>query len=176
MTFTRNLDGTAQMQVRIYPGWTGDLAALQSEVLATFGTVSVLQQEPVSIGATAVAGIRTAYGYDSAERGPRTGMFLTFLNDGVGYVVDLDGPREAEAAALAIHDTIASTWQFLPSRLGFGPEPWATLNVGNFRVRYPAGYAYQEFNNWHRFAADPQTFVAVRIQQSDAEAGQGASH
>ena len=172
VTFTRNLDGTAQMQVRIYPGWTGDLAALQSEVLATFGTVSVLQQEPVSIGATAVAGIRTAYGYDSAERGPRTGMFLTFLNDGVGYVVDLDGPREAEAAALAIHDTIASTWQFLPSRLGFGPEPWATLNVGNFRVRYPAGYAYQEFNNWHRFAADPQTFVAVRIQPASRTASE----
>ena len=165
VTYTRNIDGTAQLQVRTYPGWTGDLAALQTQVLSTFGSISVLQQEAATIGAEpGLSGFRTAYGYDSAEQGARTGAFLTFLKDGVGYVVDLDGPREAEATTLATLSTIATAWQFLPPRLGFGPEPWATLNVGDFRVRYPASYAYQEFNNWHRFAADPQTFVAVRFQ------------
>lgn len=91
-------------------------------------------------------------------------MFLTFLKDGTGYVVDLDGPREQEAATVATMDTIAATWQFLPPRLGFGPEPRAVLNVGDYRLQYPSDFAYQAFNNWHRFAADPQTFVAVRIQ------------
>jgi hypothetical protein len=133
--------------------------------LSTFGEVSILLQEPAQIGVEpSVEALRTAYGYDSAEQGARTGTFLTFLKDGIGYVVDMDAPREQEAATLAAVDTIAATWQFLPPRLGFDPEPWATLNVSDFRMDYPAGFAYQEFNNWHRFAADPQTFVAVRIQ------------
>jgi hypothetical protein len=73
-------------------------------------------------------------------------------------------------------DTIAATWQFLPERLGFGPEPWSVLNVADYRMKYPMSHAYQEFNNWHRFAADPLTFVAVRIQpagrtSSEAMAG-----
>jgi hypothetical protein len=177
VTFTANISGTAQLQARAYPGWAGDLAALHSEALGTFGQVSVLQQGPVAIGPEPpVEGIRTAYGYDSAEQGARTGVFLTFLKDGVGFVVDLDGPRQAEAATVAAMDTIAATWQFLPPRLGFGPQTWATLNVGEFRLRYPVGYAYQEYNNWQRFAADPQTFVAVRIQpaaRTPAEAMSG---
>jgi hypothetical protein len=166
VTFTRNISGTAQLQVRAYPGWSGDLAALQAEVLSTFGQVSVLQQEPATVGPTeaAVEAVRTAYGYDSAEQGARTGVFLTFLKDGVGFVVDLDGPREDEATTVATLDTIAATWQFLPPRLGFGPEPWSTLNVGDFRLNYPTAFAYEEYNTWQRFAADAQTFVAVRVQ------------
>jgi hypothetical protein len=165
VTFTSNISSTAQLQVRYYPNWTADLPALQEEVMSTFGEVSILQQEPIQVGAEApVEGVRTAYGYDSAEQGARTGMFLTFVRDGTGYVVDMDGPREAETATLAAIDAIAANWQFLLERLGFGPESWATLNVGDFRLTYPAGWAYQEFNNWHRFAADPQTFVAARVQ------------
>lgn len=166
VTFTRNISGTAQLQVRAYLGWSGDLAALQAEVLSTFGQVSVLQQEPATVGPTeaAVEALRTAYGYDSAEQGARTGVFLTFLKDGVGFVVDLDGPREDEATTVTTLDTIAATWQFLPPRLGFGPEPWSTLNVGDFRLRYPTAFAYEEYNTWQRFAADAQTFVAVRVQ------------
>lgn len=164
ITYTRNISDTAQMQVRYYPGWTGDLTALQNEVMGTFGQVSILQNEPATIGAEALSGLRTAYGYESAEKGPRTGVFLAFLKDGVGYVVDMDGPRADETATLAYVDAIAATWQFLPERLGFGPELWSVLNVGEFRLRYPNELAYQAFNNWHRFAADSQTFAAVRIQ------------
>lgn len=177
IAYTNNISNTAQLQVRYYPNWTQSLDELQSEVLGTFGEVSVLLQEEVQVSAESpVTATRTAYGYDSAERGPRTGMILTFVKDSVGYVIDLDGPREAEATTLGTMDTMAATWQFLPERLGFGPEPVATLNVSDFRMQYPAGYAYQEFNNWHRFAADPQTFVAVRIQpagRTPAEAMSG---
>jgi hypothetical protein len=164
ITYTSNISNTAQMQVRYYPGWTGDLAALQNEVMGTFGQVSILLNEPAQVGADAIAAVRTAYGYESAEKGARTGVFLTFLKDGVGYVVDMDAPRAEETATLAAIDTIAATWQFLPERLGFGPESWGILNVEAFRVAYPGAFAYQEFNNWHRFAADAQTFAAVRIQ------------
>jgi hypothetical protein len=126
--------------------------------------MSILQNEPVNIGTEALGGLRTAYGYESPENGPRTGVFLTFLEDGVGYVVDMDGPRTEETTTLAYVNTIAATWQFLPERLGFGPELWSVLNVGEFRMHYPNELAYQEFNNWHRFAADAQTFAAVRVQ------------
>lgn len=163
-TFTSNISGTAQLQIRYYPGWNGDLAALQTEVLTTFGEVSILQQEQATMGAEAVPALRTAYGYESAGQGPRTGTFLTFLKDNVGYVVDLDGPRDQETATVATIDTIAATWQFLPERLGFGPESWSVFNVADFRLNYPNRFAYQEFNNWHRFAADARTFVAVRLQ------------
>lgn len=176
VTFTRNISGTAQLQVRTYPNWPSDLDALQGEVLSTFGQVSVLLQEAVTVGAApGVAGIRTAYGYDSAEQGPRTGAFITFLQDGTGYVIDLDGPREAETTVVATLATIGATWQTVPPRLGFGPDPWSTLNVGEFRVRYPTGFAYQEYNNWQRFAADTQTFVAVRIQPAARTAAEAMS-
>lgn len=165
ITYTSNISNTAQLQVRYYPGWTEDLASLQNEVLSTFGEVSVLLQEQIQVGSeTPVDGVRTAYGYDSPDQGPRTGMFLTFLKDGTGYVVDTDAPRAQEAMTLAAVDAIAATWQFLPERLGFGPEGTSVLDVSDYRIRYPVGFAYQEFNNWHRFASDPHTFVAARIQ------------
>jgi hypothetical protein len=163
-TFSNSVD-QIQLQVRYYPNWTADLAALQNEALSTFGEVSILQQDPVQLGLDgSVEALRTAYGYQSAERGERTGVFLTFLREGVGYVVDLDGPKTQEAATLATIDTLAATWQFLPQRLGFGPPTWSWLTVDKHQVQYPSAYAYQPYNNWHRFTADPQTFMAIRIQ------------
>jgi hypothetical protein len=172
ITYTSNISETAQMQVRYYPGWAGDLAALQNEAMGTFSGVSILLNESTRVGADAVEAMRTAYGYESAETGARTGVFLTFLKDGVGYVVDMDAPRAEEATTLAAINTIAATWQFLPERLGFGPELWGILNVGEFRVAYPSAFAYQEFNGWHRFAADAQTFAAVRIQPGERAAAE----
>jgi hypothetical protein len=116
------------------------------------------------VGTEAVEAVRTAYGYESPEKGARTGVFLAFLKDGIGYAVDIDGPRQEEAATLAAIETIGATWQFLPERLGFGPERWGVLNVADFRLAYPTEANYQEFNNWHRFTTDSQTFAAVRIQ------------
>jgi hypothetical protein len=154
-----------QLQVRYYPGWAGDLAALQTEVLSTFGEVSILQQDYVEVGLDeSVEALRTAYGYHSPERGERTGVFMTFLRAGVGYVVDMDGPKSQEPATLATIDILAANWQFLSSQPGFGPETWPELTVGNYEVQYPSAYAYQPYNNWHRFTADPQTFIAIRVQ------------
>lgn len=180
VTYTSNIDNSAQLQVRYYPNWTADVAALEAEVLGTFGEVSILLQEPIQIGTDpSVEGLRTAYGYESADRGARTGMFLAFVKEGIGYVVDMDASRDDETTSLAIVDTIAANWQFLPVRLGFGPEQWAELAIGEFRLNYPIAYTYQEFNNWHRFTGDGNTFVAARIQASGrtpAEAMAGLLH
>lgn len=177
VAYTSNADSTAQLQVRFYPNWAGDVAALKAEVLNTFGEVSLLQQELIAIGGDpSVEGERIAYGYDSAEQGPRTGVFLAFMKDGVGYVVDMDGPRDDEVGTLATVDAIGANWQFLSERLGFGPEQWTTLAVADFHLQRPVAWDYQEFNNWHRFTGDSQTFIAVRIQpasRTSAEAMAG---
>lgn len=160
-----NIADQVQMQVRYYPNWAGDLTDLHTEVLTTFGDVSILLEEPVLVGGdNGVEGRQTAYGYQSAERGERTGIFLTFLKDGVGYVVDIDGPRSHEAETLSIINNFATSWQFLPPRLGIGSEQWARMNIGDYQVNYDPAFAHQFFNNWNRFAADPQTFIAIRIQ------------
>lgn len=166
-----------QMQVRYYPNWSGDLNGLQTEAISTFGDVSILLQEPVLVGGNeGVEGLRTAYGYQSAERGDRTGVFLTFIKNGVGYVVDLDGPQAQEADTLTTINTIAANWQFLPAQLGINAETWVSMNIGNYQMKYDPTFAHQPYNNWNRFAADPQTFIAVRIQpagRTSAEAMTG---
>lgn len=163
--YTANISNTARLQVRYYPDWSGDAEALQTEVLSTFGGVSVLNQDSIGIGeGGSVAAVRTAYGYESSEQGARTGVLLTFVHDGWGYSLDFDGPRTTESDTLAAVDVIARNWQFLPFRLGFGPERWTSREIAGFEVAYPATYAYQEHNGWHRLAENPQTFVAVRTQ------------
>lgn len=162
---TSDGSGQAQLQVRFYPNWTADLEALQSQILNTFGDVSILWQEPALVGTTEpVEAQRTSYGYRNADGAERTGVFTTFVHNGVGYVIDIDGPRQAEEDTLALMDAITADWRFIGPRLGFGNDPWSTLDIGNIRVDYPAEYAFQTFNNWNRFAADPRTFVAVRVQ------------
>jgi hypothetical protein len=94
----------------------------------------------------------------------RTGVFLTFLEGSRGYVVDIDGPGEQEAATLATIATIAETWQFLPERLGFGPESWSKFNVAEFTLNHPSEFNHEEVNGWHRFSGGPQTFIALRVQ------------
>lgn len=176
-TYASNPGNTTRLQVRTYPDWQGDVAELQAEVVTTFGDVSILLQEPVTIGHEAsVEGLRTAYGYQSDEEGSRTGMFLAFKKDRVGYVVDLDGPSDEEATTIEIANAIALEWRFLGDRLGFGAELWTTHELPGYSIASPAAFDYQEFNNWHRFTGDSKTFVAVRIlpaSRTPAEAMSG---
>lgn len=170
---TRNVSGTAEMQIRVFPGWTGDPASLHAEVIATFGDVSPLLQDTRPVGETGIEAIRTAYGYASETDGPRTGILLTFIDEDAGYAIDLDGPQASEAVSLATVDAVADGWSRLPERLGFGPVPASDRSVDELTLRIPASFAYQEQNRWNRFAEQPNTFIAVRTQPASRSASEG---
>lgn len=166
--FTSNISNTETLQVRQFPDWTSDLPALQDSVLETFGDISVLFQEDSRVGGLenpdGVDALRTVYGYTSADRGARVGSFLTFLKDGTGYLVDLDGPEETQADTLETLSGIADSWRFLGFAPGQSPNAWTAAALAGYQITYPTVLAYQEHNGWHRFTGDPQTFAAVRIQ------------
>ena len=165
VTFASDPAGTVRLQIRYYPDRSESLVELQRQALATFGDVSILQQEATSVGVEPpVDALRTAYGYEEGDGEKRTGVFLTFIKDSSGYVVDIDGPGEQEAATLSTIATVAATWQFLPERLGFGPESWLALEIADFSLQRPSDFVHEEINGWHRLTGGPQTFIAVRIQ------------
>jgi hypothetical protein len=110
-----------------------------------------------------VQGERTAYGY-AKNNGLRTGVFLAFMRDGVGYVVDVDGLAADEAATITAVDVIASSWQFVSAGTGLPPGRWAQVDLAAFSIAQPADFVYQEVNNWQRFSNGRHAFVALRAQ------------
>jgi hypothetical protein len=130
--------------------------------LNQFGPVDVLFEED-----TAVSGqltLRTAYGYDGNDGTPRTGIFLAFVRNGVGYVVDVDGLQAEEAATITAVDMLVASWQFVDTGTGLPPGDWAQVDLAAFTVAQPADFVYQEVNDWQRFSSDRSTFVALRTQ------------
>lgn len=182
---TARADDT-QLQVTIYPNLEAAVTAetLTAQTLAQFGAVDVLFADEVTVLETAVP--RTAYGYTHPDKGARTGVFFTLVWDGVGYVVDLDGPQTAEAATQAAAAQIAASWQFAPAGYGLQPGQWATVDFETFSVAQPADFVYQSLETWQRFSAGRFTFVALRTQpfagsldslltQLTADAGMGVN-
>lgn len=156
-------DGATQMRLQIFPQWTAGGPALSDQVIATFGEIALLFQDEIPRGAeSATTAARTVYGYQSEAEGTRTGVLLTFVQDGTGYAIDIDGPQTAEAATLAISEALAGSWQTLP--VDNILNAWTHINVEGQRITYPSQLAYQELNGWHRLSDSPQSFVAVRIQ------------
>ena len=116
---------------------------------------------------TAVAGqlaLRTAYGYVDENDAARTGVFLTFVRHGVGYVVDVDGLQVDEAATVTAVAALADSWRFVDIGAGLPPGDWARINLTDFTVAQPADFVYQPVHEWQRFSSDRSTFVALRTQ------------
>lgn len=160
--YTGDLAGQSWLYVTLYPDAGRAVAAdLRRQTLELFGAVDVLYEENVIAGG--VPGLLVAYGYNGAE-GPQTGVFFTFVRDGFGFVVDLDGPAAVEDENLQIIRTIIDSWQFQPVGFGLQPGNWATVELDDFSVSVPSEYNYEELSNgWQLFsAADNVTFVALR--------------
>lgn len=170
LLYTGNRAGTTDFQITLYPdlGQPADAAALKVQTLNLFGPVDLLFEEEVTIAG--LQGLRTAYGYETADGLARTGIFLTFVNDGDGYVIDVDGPQAEETATITAVDTIASSWQFVPAGIGLPPGEWAQIDLASFTVARPRDFAYEEVNDWQRFSSDRYTFVALRTQPASLAA------
>ncbi len=103
----------------LYPNAGGATAdSLKTQTLETFGNPTVEFENPITIGG--VAGTGTAYSYEG-DNGSHVGFLLSFVNGGVGYVIDVDGLATDENVTLNTIGTLIDSWVFQP--VGFGLPP-----------------------------------------------------
>lgn len=164
LLYTSSRDNDTNFQVTIYPHLENDTnpLTLKNQTLASFGPVDILYQD--EIVTAGVGGQQVAYGYEKTDGGARTGIFFTFVKDGQGYVVDVDGPQELESATIAAVGQLQQSWQFTDQGFGFKPGDWAEVDEASFSVAHPLDFRYQAQGDWQRFVADGHTFVALRTQ------------
>lgn len=163
--------GETRLTISRFPGLEGDVAAeLKADTLELFGTVDVLYEEPIFIAGD--GGLLTAYGYESDE-GARTGLFVTFIHEGVGYVVDVDGPLEREPETIALVDRLVESWTFRPVGAEHFPGQWTRLDAGTFSVAAPQGVEHETLDNgWQRFSGD-DAFISLRRDPSSGATRRG---
>ena len=167
--YTSDKSGDTRLQITIYEDIAGATATtLKQETLALFGAVNLLYEDQIIIDER--LGELTAYGYVAGDGNERTGQFITLVRDGVGYVIDIDGPTAVETDTLATITTLLASWQYRPVGDGLFPNKWGTIDLIDFSVPQPADFRYQPAEGgWERFIAqeDAKTFVALRVDPSD---------
>ena len=84
-----------------------------------------------------VPGVRTFYGYFDAATVQRTGALLTFLQEDIGFIVDLDGPAADEAAIIGLADELAGSWVQRPLDEMAGTAMWTARRPLLFRSDLP---------------------------------------
>lgn len=164
LLYTSSRDSDTNLQVTIYPHLEPDTTplTLKNQTLNSFGAVDVLYQD--EIVTAGVGGQQVAYGYEKAGSGLRTGLFFTFVKDGQGYVVDVDGPQALEAETIAAVQQLQQSWRFTDQGFGLKPGDWAEADLETFSVAHPLDFRYQAQGDWQRFVANGQTFVALRAK------------
>ncbi|MCB9422726.1 MAG: hypothetical protein H6667_23200 [Ardenticatenaceae bacterium] len=164
LLYTSDRAVMTNVQMTLYPhlGPRTDARTLKTQTLSLFGPVDVLFEEDVALDGQLA--LRTAYGYTDDAGTPHTGIFLVFVRNGIGYVVDVDGLQTEEAGTITAVDTLAYSWRFVDTGTGLPPGDWARIDLDAFTVAQPADFIYQEVNDWQRFSSDRSTFVALRTQ------------
>ena len=164
LLYTSQREGNTQFQVTIYPNVDEAVTAvtLKTQTLQQFGAVDILFEDEVLIAGQPA--LRTVYGYNKPEQGEHTGIFLAFVREGTGYVVDVDGLTSDEATTQAVVQTIASSWTYRDVGIGLQPGRWPVATLDGFTVAQPATFAYQQVGSWEWFGAGTTTFVALRTE------------
>jgi len=162
--------GTTTLAVRRYPDEGRRAGALKADTLAAFGAVDLLFEESRPVGAA--NGEFVAYGYDR-DGEPRTGVFLAFVHEQVGYVVDMDGPAAAEANTLAIAEQIAASWTVRPVGLGVAPGLWRLQELPQLAVPVPERFQHQTLDNGWELFRDASSFVALRRDPATGQSRAG---
>ncbi|UCG23537.1 MAG: hypothetical protein JSW55_15530 [Chloroflexota bacterium] len=155
--------GTTSISISTHPDMSGRPAVdLKNMALETYGSVTVLYEDQVEIGQG--GGLRTVYGYESAG-GSRTGVMLTFSQDGQPFLIDIDGPSSNEAATLELAGVVAGSWDSRPV-VASDSGRWVEIVVDGLGVAAPADYSHSHMGNgWHRFAGPTdQIFIAFRAE------------
>jgi hypothetical protein len=154
--------GQIEMSLTIHPdiGLNGP-EELRSLALQYFGPVSVLYQDQTAAGGWGA--LRSVYAYD-AEDGSHTGVFLTLVRDGVGYVLDLDSAGVDESELQSLADTIMGGWRFRSSGLSGAHGKWIKVDSGDLLYYKPVDYIQENLeNSWNRAVSrDGRSFLALR--------------
>lgn len=178
--YSANLDGTAQLQLTLYPNTAVSRPSeLQAEVLTQFGTVDLLYEQDTAVGTNpAIPAILTAYGYRTGsltngnnQPEERTGLLLTFIHQQQGYVLDLDAPATAEPQAIAFIENIRRNWQFRPLEPPQFTRNWRPLNLPDLILPQRDDFRVQTAGAWERVTAndDPRIFVALQTRPREAQ-------
>ncbi|WP_420642239.1 clostripain-related cysteine peptidase [Candidatus Leptofilum sp.] len=164
LLYTSQQQGSTQFQVTIYPNLDAAITpeTLKAQTLQQFGAVDTLFENEVLVAGQPA--LRTVYGYNKPEEGERTGIFLTFVDNGTGFVVDVDGLSIDEATTQAVVQTLANSWTYRDVGIGLQPGRWPIATLDGFTVAQPATFAYQQVGSWEWFGAGVTTFVALRTE------------
>ncbi|WP_420631744.1 clostripain-related cysteine peptidase [Candidatus Leptofilum sp.] len=164
LLYTSQRQGSTQFQVTIYPNLDTAITpeTLKAQTLQQFGAVDILFEDEILVAGQ--PGLRTVYGYNQPEDGEHTGIFLTFVHNGTGFVVDVDGLSSDEATTQAAVQTIAESWAYRDVGIGLQPGRWPIASLDDFTVAQPATFAYQQVGSWEWFGAGATTFVALRTE------------
>ncbi|MDX1663619.1 MAG: clostripain-related cysteine peptidase [Candidatus Promineifilaceae bacterium] len=155
----RDSQSDTHLTITRHPAWESSVETLQARVLEAFGPVDILYEEAIFVAGT--PGFLTAYGYDEPGEA-RTGLFFTFVSDGTGYVVDVDGPLTAEATTISTVDNLIASWQFRPVGMAHLPGQWSPATFGQFTLSLPEGTAPQQLENGWQLLQSGDSFVALR--------------
>ncbi len=156
--------GDLQIRLTILPDLPRQSTAvsLQQQALARFGQVDILHEGERLVGG--MKALETAYGYTDETGREHSGIFYTFIsNEGAGYVLDVDGLRENEAALVETAVTLADSWQFLQAQTDPGPDWWSATEFAGYRLAHPPNFSARQAGDWLRLSSGPQTFLALRL-------------
>lgn len=157
-------DDTTTQTVTIHPDRSGSAPAdLKNLALSQFGNVTVLFEDQISIDN--IGALWTAYGYGGAD-GQHTGILLTFIRDGVGFTVDMDGLQTAEEQTISLMNTFVENWLFRPDITGPRARGWTASVFDDLAMPVKTTYYQEELGNgWRRYAVgDGISFLAVRTE------------
>lgn len=157
--------GATQLRVSTHPDMQGRPAVdLKRMALDAYGDVTILYEDQTEVGQS--GGLRTVYGYDSDD-GPRTGILLTFAQDGKAFVMDLEGPAADEASLLELAGNVARSWTSRPL-VSDRDGHWVEATIDGLPIMVPANYRYGQLSNgWHHFADDGNgAFLAFRSESA----------
>jgi len=156
--------GNGQIRLTILPDLPRQSTAvsLQQEALTRFGQVDILHEGERLVGG--MKALETAYGYTDESGREHSGIFYTFIsNEGAGYVLDVDGLRENEAALVETAVALADSWQFLQAQTEPDPDWWQTAEFAGYTLAHPPNFTAQQVGDWLRLSSGPQTFLTLRL-------------
>lgn len=177
LLYTSSEDGSTNFQLRIYPATSQSAAALQSAVFEEWAVAEAVFQDAVPVAG--VIGERTFYQYFDEAGLVRRGVLLSFVANGDGYVIDVDGSFEREPQTVAAAELIKNSWQFVGASASAEGGRWTPLLDGSAELNVPLGFDYTTLDNGWQYLisqTEARTFIGRQlVPESDRSSDEAAA-